>query len=174
MPASARLKTFGAPALLSRGEGSESVPIPRIPMAVLAVIAAEERSGITRDRLTGLFWPESPESNAKNLLNNALLKARQALGTTHVVLQGAAALQLDPAILTSDVAEFESALAAGELERAVAAYGGRFLDGLDLGDRPEVARWAAARRDTLAGRCLDALLTLARRAIEARDAERAR
>ena len=166
-----RLKTFGALALVARGEGSKSVRIPRRPLAVLAVLAAEGGAGITRDRMIGLFWPDKPESNARALLAQALHVARNALGA--VVVDGGTALQLDPQVLPSDVEEFEFALESGDLSAAVSLYAGPFLDGFALPAAPEFERWAAARRAALANRFTQALIDLATAAVAAGDASRA-
>src|SRR6185437_9571969 len=73
-------------------------------------------------------------------------------------------LWLNPASVSSDAAEFERALAAGELERAVGLYAGPFLDGFFLHGAPEFESWVEAERDRLDRTYLDALEELAGRA----------
>ncbi len=65
-------------------------------------------------------------------------------------------------MLTTDLAEYSSALEAGDLSRAVTAYGGPFLDGFYLSDSPDFEHWVEEERARLAERHSAALESLAR------------
>jgi serine/threonine-protein kinase len=56
---------------------------------------------------------------------------------------------LDPLRAVSDVAEFEQAIEAGELERAVGLYRGRFLEGFHQRGADEFEAWARSERERL-------------------------
>jgi DNA-binding SARP family transcriptional activator len=152
-----RLKTFGALAILRDGELAEDVRIQRKQLSLLVVLATDGASGVTRDRLIGLFWPDSEPERARQLLSQALYTARRSLGP-EAILEGQAALQLNGAILSSDIAEFRHALEKGDLEAAVAAYTGPFLDAVYLDGVPEFEQWSHGRRTALAKEYVDALL----------------
>src|SRR5205814_2157898 len=66
---------------------------------------------------------------------------------------GSSELRLNPQVVSTDVQEFEAALAQVELERAVALYHGPFLDGFFLSGAPEFERWTDGERARLA-QCL--------------------
>ena len=66
-------------------------------------------------------------------------------------------LRLDPERLTSDVEEFEAAIEAGALERAVELYGGAFLDGLYIKEAYDFEEWVRAERERF-GRAYDQAL----------------
>ena len=161
-----RLKTFGALAIVRDGELAEDVRIQRRQLSVLVVLATDGGGGVTRDRLLGLFWPDRDPEKARHLLDQALYAGRRALGP-EVVLEGQASMQLNAAVLTSDVADFRRALERGDLEAAVAAYTGPFLDAVYLDGVPEFEQWAHARRTAFAKEYVDALLKLAESAVAA-------
>ena len=72
-------------------------------------------------------------------------------------------------MLATDLEAFAAALEAGEFERAVAAYGGPFLDGFYLSDASEFEHWVEEERARLAQRYSSALEALARGATTAGD-----
>src|SRR5439155_802173 len=88
---------------------------------------------------------------------------------------GSADLSLNTAVIESDVAALETALARTELERAVALYVGPFLDGIHLDHAhgsPEFERWVETERSRLAGLIAEALERLAVAATERHEPRR--
>ena len=157
------LRLFGGVSL----EGADGVVTSRAAqrhrLALLALLAASGTTGISRDKLIAYLWPEVDAERGRHLLSNSLYVLRQALGEDAVV--GASdALRLHPDRVTCDVRQFEEALARGELERAVALYGGPFLDGFFLSELSELERWINEERERLAaarGRALEGLAAAA-------------
>src|SRR5690606_26715080 len=76
-------------------------------------------------------------------------------------------LRLDPDVLTSDLWDFDEALARGDLEAAARLYAGPFLDGFSPGEESGVEQWADLERSRIRRRFRDALEALARRNEEA-------
>ena len=75
-----RLRLLGAPSLEGpTGYVTGHAVQPR-QMAVLAVVAATAEPGITRDKLTGLLWPEFPDDMARYALRDAIYLLRGTLG----------------------------------------------------------------------------------------------
>src|SRR5206468_1430285 len=148
-----RLRTFGGLSLTG-----ESGPVPgaatqRRKLAMLAVLATGGGRGVSRDRLLALFWSESDAEHARHALTQSLSALRRELGSDDLFL-GSADLSLNPALIDSDVADLETALARTELERAIALYVGPFLDGVHLDHAhgsPEFEHWVDAERARLAG-----------------------
>jgi len=161
------LKLFGGLSI----DGEEGVltgaRAQRRRLALLALLAGLHPHAISRDKVIGHLWPERDEDHARNLLNQAVHALRRVLGAEAIVSRGQG-LRLNPASVSSDVAEFERALAAGELERAVDLYAGPFLDGFFLHGAAEFDSWVEAERDRLHRAYLDALEELGQRA-SARD-----
>lgn len=152
-------------------------------MALLAYLAAARPRGFhSRDRLVGLFWPESGDERARNSLRQALHHLRRSLGEEAIVGRGEHEVGVDHAIVRCDAALFAEAIAAGKHEEALGLYEGEFLPGLYVQEAPEVERWIENERAHLrrqateaawklaeaAGRSSDraAALAWARRAIE--------
>ena len=160
-----RLTTFGSVGL-RRLDGGAPTPddraLPRRGLAVLALLASAE-AGVSRDSLVAYLWPESDDERARNALRQTLFALRRDLGAPELVL-GGADLALNPAAITSDVREFETARSAGELERAAELYAGPFLEGFHLSGAPEFERWADRQRSAYAARAAEAIESLARRA----------
>ncbi len=157
------LKLLGS-ASLAGDEGPLRGPAAqRHRLALLALLATARGSGVGRDRLAAFLWPESDTEHARNSLKQAVHAIRRALGADVIVSVGDE-LRLDPVAITTDLAAFEEAVAAGDAARAVAAYGGPFLDAFFLRDAPEFERWAEverARLHAVFGAMLEALATRA-------------
>jgi DNA-binding SARP family transcriptional activator len=127
-------------------------------MGLLALVAAAGRRGITRERVIGILWAEADEEQARHTLSQNLYTLRRETGSNWIAVTPE--LRLDSAI-TSDVAEFQDALAANNLPRAVALYTGEFLEGFYLPGVPEFERWVEEERARLKGAVIRALEGLA-------------
>ncbi len=164
-----RLQTFGTLRLV--GSADDTVlgdhGHQRRRLALLAVLAAANEQGRSRDQLLSLFWPETDQSRARHSLEQLLYAIRTSLGEN--VFTGTSPLRLDDTVLASDVGAFGGALAAGELAAAVELYRGRFLDGFYLNDAPEFEQWLEAERGRLERRYAEALENLAKQAERVND-----
>ena len=156
-----RLRTFGTLALL--GPNDETVlgkhGHHRRRLALLAALAAADEQGRSRDQLLLLFWPDVEQSRARHSLEQLLYALRGSIGET--AFAGTNPLRLNPAVISSDVAVFSAALRRGDLESAVEAYRGPFLDGFYVGDAPEFERWVETERARLTTAYADAVHRLA-------------
>ncbi len=141
-------------------------------LALLSLLGSASRSGRSRDNLIALLWPDADEGRARALLSDALYLVRRELGSGSVVESGQE-LSLSPDVVRVDVAAFEDALEADDLEAAVRLYSGPFLDGFHVSGMPELERWMDAERRRHADRYGETLQTLALRAEEDGDAGRA-
>jgi len=138
-------------------------------MAILALLARAGERGISREKLLSLLWPDADDERGPRTLAQALYALRRDLGVEEAIV-GSKDLRLDPALASSDVSEFASALARGEDERAVNLYHGPFLDGFHLAGADEFSRWAERERGAIAVEHSRALESLARAARAAGDA----
>ena len=129
-------------------------------LALLALLAVARQRGLSRDKIMAYLWPESAAQAARRSLNQLLYLQRKLL-TGRELFLGGKTLRLNPTEIRADVGEFEDALDRGELETAVARYGGPFLDGFFLKDAPEFERWAEVERHRLARRVCVAYVSLA-------------
>ena len=116
-------------------------------LALLAVLAAAGERGRTRDQLLALFWPEASQLRARRSLDQLLYALRNS--TSAALFASADPVRLNPDVLESDVGTFNAALERGELEAAVAAYRGPFLEGVHLGGAQELDRWVDTERARL-------------------------
>jgi DNA-binding SARP family transcriptional activator len=156
-----RLLTFGGLAL-ERIDGSSPPRVRPQRLALLAVLAAAGGRGVSRERVSALFWPDADDERARHSVRQALYALRQELGTE--VLQPEANLTLDRAILTSDIAEFRAAIAAGDRTRAASLASGPFLQGFSFSTAPEFERWAEEERATFTAEATRVVLALAKEA----------
>jgi DNA-binding SARP family transcriptional activator len=138
------------------------------PLALLAVVASARELGVARDKLLAYFWPESDTEHARNCLKQTLFALRQDLHDDIFVVR-IGSLRLNPAVITTDVVQFEAARARGAHASAVALYRGPFLDGFHLPGLLEFDRWMEGERLRLAQGYRDSLEALARAAYEAGD-----
>lgn len=158
-----RLRTLGGAALERDGVTVDAAGAQRKMLALLALLAVARQRGISRERLALYLWPESDAERARGTLKQTLHVARQQLGSFEAIV-GATELRLNQDVIESDVHLFEEALDVGDLEGAVALYGGPFLDGFHLSGGSEFERWVDVQRDGLARRHAAAIEALATRA----------
>ncbi len=131
---------------------------------LLAYLLLQRGRPVSRQHLAFLFWPDSPEKQARTNLRNLWHRLRRTLpDADRFVDAGEATFEWRAdAPCTLDVAEFEAALAQARdaadplpyLEQAVAANGGELLPG-------SYHDWLLAERERLAqlyGRALQQLV----------------
>ena len=138
-------------------------------IAILALLARAGDRGLSRDRVLALLWPDADDERGPRALAQALYALRRHLGADNAI-EGAKELRFDPALVSSDIGEFASAVSRGDDERAVSLYHGPFLDGFHLNDADEFARWVDRERAALASDYSRALESLARSTRAAGDA----
>jgi DNA-binding SARP family transcriptional activator len=132
----------------------------RKALALLTFLALE--GGMQpRARLTALFWPEFAETQGRSNLRNTVSYLRETLGDHFVVARDALGLRDG---FTLDFFALEAAGRAGEvqaselnpghadlekreLEQAIQAYRGDFLEAFSLPDAPGFDDWVAAQRE---------------------------
>ena len=154
-----RLITLGGLSLESEDGATSAVLSPR-RLALLAVVAASG-SGITRDALLAIFWPESDQERARNALNQALFVIRREL-PAGALIDGRLDVRLGD-VLSCDASDFKAAVDANDVEQAAALYRGPFLHGVHIRDSGEFERWRDATAAGLAQQYRDALEAIATR-----------
>lgn len=140
------LHTFGTVGLRSReiGESTATIVQPKRLALLVYLATAPRRRCRRRDQVVGLLWPELDATHARGSLSQALRYLRRALGDDVLVTQGEEEIGVDGQWLWCDAAEFTQALQAGELERALSHYRGRFLEGFFVDEvAPEFEQWVA-------------------------------
>jgi DNA-binding SARP family transcriptional activator/predicted Zn-dependent protease len=143
-----RIDTLGG--LRVRVDDRESSSLREQPVrAALLLLLAMERE-ITRDRITGILWPDQAPDRARHTLSQTLYRLRQDLGDDWVVSEGEH-LRIGPRVRV-DALEFLAA--SGEdgpqdLESALALYRGPFLHGWGLSVATEFEHWVDHQRLTL-------------------------
>src|SRR5215210_6126590 len=103
------LKTFGGLTVDIDGIPGTGAAQQRKTLALLALLAVAGQRGLSRDKLIACLWPETEAERGRALLNQACYALRRDLHTPDLLL-GAIQLRLNPATITSDVAEFTAAL----------------------------------------------------------------
>jgi DNA-binding SARP family transcriptional activator/tetratricopeptide (TPR) repeat protein len=134
-------------------------------LAVLALLGRAGRAGVTREKILALLWPDEPEDRARRSLNQAVYSLRRDLGGEDTLI-GTKDLRINLDRLEVDVIEFQDALASGDLDRAIALYGGVFLDGFFVPRVAEFERWVEGERSVLGRDYADALERVAVRATQ--------
>lgn len=132
-------------------------------LALLALLARAGERGLSRDKLVGYLWPDTDDERARKTLSQALYALRRGSQNEELFL-GTQELRLNPEVVTSDLAEFDTARREGNWTRAAAAYGGPFLDGFHLPGAAEFERWVEDQRQTLAIEYAELLERLAQQA----------
>ena len=136
------------------------------PRELMFLLAASPP--MTKDQIAAALWPDLSRQQLGNALHTALRELRRALGDPGWVRYSDGHYRFDRSRPHEcDVTAFEDALLAArrarpaeaalpELQRAIAVYGGDFLDGMATGE------WALVRRDELRRAFESALLATGR------------
>ncbi len=150
------LKTFGGLSVDIDGTPGTGAAQQRKTLALLALLAAAGRQGLSRDKLITALWPETDAEHGHRLLRQSCYALRRDLHTPELFL-GSLQLSLNPTEISSDVDSFTCALEEHDPAQAVSLYRAPFLDGFFLNGGGEFEDWAETRRSKLAGQCRDAL-----------------
>jgi TolB-like protein/Flp pilus assembly protein TadD len=167
-----QLKLFGGAVAVAAGGEISSIASRRHPLALLALLATAPSSTLSRGKLVGFLWPDTPEKTARNRLTSCVYDVRNAMGDDALITIGAD-LRFNTAAVSCDVCRFVDALAEEDYETAVELYGGPFLDGFRLGGSPEFEQRVDRERDRLQWGYYRALEALARQAQERGDVDAA-
>jgi DNA-binding SARP family transcriptional activator/tetratricopeptide (TPR) repeat protein len=154
------LRTFGGLSIEPEPGDGPAPPFGPRRLALLAILAASNAHGISREKVLGILWPDVGEDQGRHTLSQTLYSIRRESGAAWVL--GSSQLKLDPS-LRSDVDDFLTALKSDDLERAATLYPGQFLEGFYLDKAPEFERWVDETRARLHSSALKAIAALARR-----------
>lgn len=119
-----RLRTLGCAALERDGVRLAGRATQRRRLALLLLLAAGRDRGVSRDKLLAYLWPALDAEHGRASLSQTVYWLRRELGNEAIV-GGIDDLSLGAAALTTDLAEFEDAIAAERFDRAVELYGDR-------------------------------------------------
>ena len=101
-----RLHTFGGISIVDdAGRPVTRALAHRRPLALVAIVAAGNGHGVTRDKLLGLLWPEADADRARHSLTQGLYAARRALNVDDLFLTDGS-VRLNRERIWSDVAAF--------------------------------------------------------------------
>ena len=144
-----RLITLGRIALIApRGEEDATLGKRRLKLALLVVLALARRP-LSRDALVGMFWGDQDEARARHSLSDALSHLRRVLGPEAISTRQAEVCLAAAAPLCVDAVEFAEAVEARDYERALAMYGGPFLDSTYVASSATFQQWADRERRRL-------------------------
>jgi adenylate cyclase len=140
-------QTLGTLDLRSEATQVRSVLTQPKRLALLAYLAVAEPRGFhARERILGLFWPESDQERARNALRQSLHYLRRSLGDGVIVSRGDHEVAIAPDAFRCDAVAFDEALAGDRPAEALDLYQGEFLAGLFVDDAPGVEQWIEDQR----------------------------
>jgi TolB-like protein/Tfp pilus assembly protein PilF len=122
---------------LRRADGGAVKLSSKKAKLLLAYLAIAGGKPVQREKIASLLWPLGRDEHARINLRQTLYVLRKALSDSGGELLGSKTdvLFVDPALLQTDVAEFEACVTDGgrdNLEKATRLYKGTFLDGLGV------------------------------------------
>jgi DNA-binding SARP family transcriptional activator len=129
------------------------------PLALLVYCTTERSRSLSRESLASIIWSEVPADRARHSLRQAIWRLRRVVGDTLITADDDVVV-IGPDIRT-DRDEFLDAVHGGDVERALALYTGRFLEGLALPGGEAFEEWALIERTRLE----EALVRVVQRAL---------
>lgn len=162
-----RLRTLGELTLVD-GHGRPVEAVLGQPkrcglLVYLATHVGRIRHG--RDAVMAVLWPDSDTDHSRNSLRQSLHFLRKHLGDD-VILNGGHRLSVNDALFSSDVRDFQEAVAEGRFEDALEHYEGQFLQGVDLCTEAGFTQWVEEQRAWIREIAIQSALRAARRAEE--------
>ena len=157
-----RVLLFGPGEVVGSEEARRLIRQPKAFFLLAYLLVARPRGLQSRDRLLSLFWPDQDEARARGSLRASLHVLRDSLGADAIVREGDTHVGVDTRMLTCDAVDFDSALAAGPLARAIELYRGRLLDQF-FGESAAADHWLDQEREHFRSAAADAAWTMASR-----------
>src|SRR5215208_2727751 len=112
------LTTFGAVTLKSDHGPLARTALRRLPLALLALVAASGSHGVSRDKALAFLWPERDLTHGRNCLKQVIFVLRHHVGR-ELFLPDCGTLRLDPLAITVDCVVFERAHESRDHRRVV-------------------------------------------------------
>jgi DNA-binding SARP family transcriptional activator len=117
-------------------------------LALLIYLAAERPARFhRRDTIAALFWPDLDQAAARSALRQAVHYLRARLAQEAIVVRGQEEIALNPDLVTTDLAQFEDAIAGSRWQEALGLARGPLAPGLHCeGASPDFTTWLDRRR----------------------------
>jgi DNA-binding SARP family transcriptional activator len=133
------LHAFGGLRLATGDRNDSDVPLQKLCLAVLAVLAVSAPRPLSREKLMTLLWPEVDEPRAGHRLTQLRYELRKALRVDPIA--GTTELRLNASVITTDLQLFREALERNDLEGAARIAEAPLFDGLLLRDNIDFNNW---------------------------------
>lgn len=157
-----RVLLFGPPDITGTEDARRLIRQPKAFFLLAYLLVARPRGLQSRDRLVTMFWPDQDETRARGSLRATLHVLRESLGPAVVVREGDTHIGIDSRLISCDVIDFDSALRAEHLARALELYRGPLLDQI-FGESAAAEHWLDQEREHFRAAAADAAWTLASR-----------
>jgi DNA-binding SARP family transcriptional activator/tetratricopeptide (TPR) repeat protein len=157
------LRTLGLSDISAPGRprAREVLAQPKRFAFLVYLAVSQPRGWLRRDALLVRFWPETDQTQGRQVLRQTVYLLRQQLGEDAIESRGKEELAANQAVVQCDVAAFEEALAEGRTAQALEQYHGDFLAGLHVPDASqELEDWIATERRRLRGLAMEAAAAL--------------
>jgi len=163
-----RIDTLGPLDVTVDGEPAPRELLWRKNLGLLLYLARSREHRRPRDRLTGMFWGDKPETDARHSLNEALRVIRRCLPEGALLVEGDL-LRIQDGAVFLDVQEFADLTHEGADVPAAALVRGRFAEGFTIAESNEFEDWLSAERRHWARLSVQVLVSLAENLLEAGD-----
>jgi DNA-binding SARP family transcriptional activator len=157
-----RVLLFGPVDITGSDDARRLIRQPKALFLLAHLLVSRPRGLQSRDRLVAMFWPDQDETRARGSLRAALHVLRESLGGDAVVREGDTHVGIDTKLISCDAIDFDSALQAGHLARALELYRGPLLDQF-FGESAAADHWLDQEREHFRTAAADAAWTLATR-----------
>lgn len=157
-----RILLFGPADISGTDDARRLIRQPKAFFLLAYLLVARPRGLQSRDRLVAMFWPDQEQTRARGSLRAILHVLRESLGAAVIVREGDTHIGIDSKLISCDVIDFDSALRAEHLARALELYRGPLLDQV-FGESAATEHWLDGEREHFRTAAADAAWTLASR-----------
>ena len=160
-----QLHTLGGVFVLqSDGTRVGGAAAQRRSLALLSILAVHGDTGVSRDRLLALLWPDGDPDKVRHALTQSLYHIRRALSCDDLFVIAGSSIRFNGQRIGTDVGRLLSLADVGSHEAVGAIYKGPFLDGFVLPSSVEFDQWMSVERSRfqqIASRSLERLAVAA-------------
>lgn len=118
----------------------------RRSLALLSILAVHGDTGVSRDRLLALLWPDGDPDKVRHALTQSLYHIRRALSCDDLFVIAGPNIRLNGERIGTDVGRLLSLAEKGAHQAVGAIYKGPFLDGFVLPSSVEFDQWMSVER----------------------------
>ncbi|MBI3789307.1 MAG: hypothetical protein HY275_00300 [Gemmatimonadetes bacterium] len=133
------------PARFTDPETGRDEALPERRALFIGLLGDAGAAGVPRDRIAALLWPGSTEGQASNATKQLIFKLRRQVGV-RAIIEAGPVVRLSATYASLDLWDVLDGARRRDARAVLDAHGGRFLDGSEAWEPPDLELWLQTQR----------------------------